>query len=120
MARFYYLDKHGWPIEKLKGRPFYNLIRILFRCRGLSRERPAHLKPPYWYCHDCKNIKKYVKMEHSSTRKRKWAICPGCETNMICFISLGRSPARDEAENVTRRKSKNPSEKGADDEDRRG
>lgn len=96
MARFYYLDKHGWPIEKFKGRPFYNLIRILFRCRRLTRELPAHIRPPYWYCYDCKNLKKYVEMEHRSRRERRGAICPGCETLMICSVSLGGRPYIDE------------------------
>lgn len=38
-------DKYGWPIERIKGRPFTNFMRILFQIniyQTLKRRRQKH------------------------------------------------------------------------------
>ncbi len=43
--RFYYLDRLGWPIETIKGRPVVNFIRLLVHTRRITRVRPKCLDP---------------------------------------------------------------------------
>lgn len=31
------LDKHGWPVERVKGRPIMNALRILLHTRRIGR-----------------------------------------------------------------------------------
>lgn len=30
-----FLDRLGWPVERVEGRRFFNFMRILFRARGV-------------------------------------------------------------------------------------
>lgn len=46
-----FLDKHDWPVERIRGRPITNLIRLLIHTRKIRRGkwRPtatAILNPP--------------------------------------------------------------------------
>lgn len=44
-----FLDKHGWPVERIKGRRITNLIRLLIHTRKIRRGKwryPAVLTPP--------------------------------------------------------------------------
>lgn len=34
-----FLDKYGWPVEKIKGRKFTNIIRLLLWTRKIKRGR---------------------------------------------------------------------------------
>ena len=36
-GKMVFLDKYGYPIEKIKGRWFSNLIRTIFYCRNIKR-----------------------------------------------------------------------------------
>ena len=40
---FYYLDMYGWPVERIKGRPFTNVIRLLRHTRYITTKRPRCL-----------------------------------------------------------------------------
>ena len=41
--KLYYIDKNGWPLEFIKGRPFVNLIRRLLYTRRVTTKRPRCL-----------------------------------------------------------------------------
>ena len=34
-----YLDKYGWPVERVKGRWFFNLLRLFIHTRQIKRGR---------------------------------------------------------------------------------
>ncbi len=34
-----YLDKYGWPVERIKGRWFFNLLRLIIHTRSIKRGR---------------------------------------------------------------------------------
>ena len=43
-----YLDKYGWPVERVKGRWFLNFIRLLIHTETIKRADPAeYLKTKY-------------------------------------------------------------------------
>ena len=35
---YIFVDKYGWPIEKIKGRWFFNFVRVLIHARGIKRK----------------------------------------------------------------------------------
>ena len=37
-----YLDKLGWPVERAKGRRFFNFVRLLIHTRKLKRGKFHH------------------------------------------------------------------------------
>lgn len=41
--RWYFLDRDGWPVVRMKGRPFTNAVRLLLHTRRITRERPQCL-----------------------------------------------------------------------------
>lgn len=43
--KFYFLDKLGWPIERVKGRPISNFIRLCLWTRRITTKRPKCLDP---------------------------------------------------------------------------
>ncbi len=36
----YFLDRSGWPLELIKGRWFWNCVRVLIHARGIRRGSP--------------------------------------------------------------------------------
>jgi hypothetical protein len=44
--RLYYLDKLGWPVERIKGRWFLNFLRILIHTRKYTFKKPYCLMTP--------------------------------------------------------------------------
>lgn len=36
-ARFRALDKYGWPVETIRGRPLLNALRLLIHTRRIAR-----------------------------------------------------------------------------------
>jgi len=42
-VKFYYIDKLGWPVERIKGRPFTSAIRLLLHTRRVTTRRPRCL-----------------------------------------------------------------------------
>ena len=55
--KLYFLDKYGYPIERIRGKWFSNFVRILIHTRRITRKRPSCLDPgpPIPGC-DCQNI----------------------------------------------------------------
>jgi hypothetical protein len=45
MKRIYCLDKLGWPVVCIKGRPVLNLFRKLIHTRRITFKRPECLGP---------------------------------------------------------------------------
>jgi len=43
--KLYYLDKNGWPLERIKGRYLQNALRILLHCKTVTSIRPKCLDP---------------------------------------------------------------------------
>lgn len=41
----HFVDRHGWPVERIKGRPILNFIRLLIHTRRIRRGRFAHRMP---------------------------------------------------------------------------
>jgi len=37
-----YLDKYGWPVERIKGRPVVNFIRLMIHTRKIKRGTFTH------------------------------------------------------------------------------
>ena len=37
-TKIWFLDKNGWPIERIKGRPITNFIRILLHTRKITTD----------------------------------------------------------------------------------
>jgi len=44
-VNLYYLDKFGWPVVTIKGKPITNVIRRLIHIRKITTKRPACLDP---------------------------------------------------------------------------
>ncbi len=38
-TKWVFLDRYGWPVERIQGRPFTNLIRLLLHTRGIKRKQ---------------------------------------------------------------------------------
>lgn len=38
-----YLDKYGWPVERVKGRWFFNLLRLIIHTRCIKKGRFKHV-----------------------------------------------------------------------------
>ena len=43
--KLYYLDKLGWPIERIRGRWFVNFLRLLIHTYKITTKRPRCLDP---------------------------------------------------------------------------
>lgn len=43
MVRLYFLDRLGWPVEMINGRPITNLVRLLLHTRRVTTRRPIAL-----------------------------------------------------------------------------
>ena len=41
-----FLDKFGWPVETVKGRPVLNLLRLLIHTRKIRRGTWSYPSPP--------------------------------------------------------------------------
>lgn len=44
MKKLYFLDKLGWPVERIKGRPILNLLRLIIHTRRITTKWD---RPPY-------------------------------------------------------------------------
>lgn len=35
MKKYIIVDRHGWPVTRIKGRPIFNALRLLIHARGI-------------------------------------------------------------------------------------
>ncbi len=53
-ARLYFLDRLGWPVERLQRRWFQNALRLVIHTRKITAKRPACLDAP----DQCANVQR--------------------------------------------------------------
>jgi hypothetical protein len=46
--KLYYLDKLGWPVERVTGRWFLNFLRLLIHTRKITTRRPEYFGTVVW------------------------------------------------------------------------
>lgn len=67
--KLYYLNKLGWPVETVKGRPIYNFLRLLIHTRKITTVSP-------WWTLDMPFMPRPGDLTNTQCSQRSWTVWP--------------------------------------------